>query len=1274
MAARVDGFHGIKRFRVEGALGEGGMGVVHRALDVDRGEVVALKTMTRLDPVALLRFKREFRALADISHPNVVQLYELFSEGDLWFFTMELVDGRDFLSWVYSSLSIPPPPHEGSRQSALEPRADTPIPTLVSPGESLREVVLESAPPPAEEALPPRSRAAAPAQFGIRDVPRLRNALRQLVAGVSAIHAAGKLHRDIKPSNVMVTPTGRVVLLDFGVVGEYHVSRTSLGPDEPFVGTPEYMSPEQAALHAASPASDWYAVGVVLFEALTRRIPFEGETRHMLLAKQQPLKVRPADMAVGIPPDLDQLCVDLLSVDPLARPNGDDILRRLEGDQTPAPMSRPIEAPFVGRRRQLDELCAAFETSRGGPPVVAFLEGRSGMGKSALASRFLGDLASRPDVLVLSGRCYERESVPFKAIDQVVDELSRWLARLPEDEAFAFVPPGIHALAHLFPVLRNVRVVGDATDRDADALDRLELRRRAFAALKDLLSAVAARHAVVIHVDDLQWGDADSVQLLEALLSAPSPRPLMLVCSHRTDLAASGHAVPAMRRACEGLGAGCDLREIEVGELSLSDAHQLARALVEDGDVATAAIIAAEANGSPLFVAELARWARERRGMTGPGGRGGAAITLEQVILDRVSQLSTEARGLLKTISLARGPVEHAVAEQAAGLGGRRRAAAIALRGARLVTTRGLGDDDVIETAHDRIRETVAASLGVEERRLGHLALARALAGSQRSDPQAAFEHFRAGGDEESARRHAIEAAETADRALAFLRAADLYRAAIDLGAGPPDVVYAKLADALANAGRGSDAADAYTEAASHAPADVAHHLRRTAADHYLKSGRDERGIEVLRGVLDDVGLRYPESTEVAFASLLWHEARIRISSLVRRVRRPHSVSPRDLARVDAAFTAATGLASSDVVRSADFGTRALLLALEAGEPVRLCRALAIAAWNAAALGESGSRRAADLVRASEHVAAQVDDPHSRALAMLASGSRHFFLGEWRIASEKLTAADEIFRTRCHGVAWELTNTQAYRCNLLIFLGELREAALRVPAILEEARTRSDRFALVRLTYPACIGLIVANDVEAARRVTRLAEEGPGFAVGQWGAFISACSVDRYRGDVHGAWERVERVSPALESSGLLRSALVRICSAYERGLSAIAAAAAGVDRSRALRAADHYVRLLGREKLLYGRAMGHLVRAGLCAVKDEPGGALRALERAIPMLDEADWGYLAACARHRRGQLLGGSGGRALIARSRAFFDAQAVKDVDQCLAMSAPGFGNIS
>jgi serine/threonine protein kinase len=268
MLGVIDGFRGTARFIIEGRLGEGGMGVVHRARDVERGEVVALKTMTRLDAAALLRFKREFRALADITHENVVQLYELFSESDQWFFTMELVDGCDLLTWVHSSLSMPPPPLHDTRPNG-DPVSGEQA-TMLAPTEFYERMLapLAAATPGAGPGQGPGPGVGAGsagshatpqprARFAVRDVSRLRTALRQFASGVAAIHARGKLHRDLKPSNVMVTRAGRVVILDFGVVGEYHPDDKSTHPDDILVGTPAYMAPEQAAFQPATPASDW---------------------------------------------------------------------------------------------------------------------------------------------------------------------------------------------------------------------------------------------------------------------------------------------------------------------------------------------------------------------------------------------------------------------------------------------------------------------------------------------------------------------------------------------------------------------------------------------------------------------------------------------------------------------------------------------------------------------------------------------------------------------------------------------------------------------------------------------------------------------------------------------------------------------------------------------------------------------------------------------------------------------------------------------------------
>jgi hypothetical protein len=225
---------------------------------------------------------------------------------------------------------------------------------------------------------------------------------------------------------------------------------------------------------------------------------------------------------------------------------------------------------------------------------------------------------------------------------------------------------------------------------------------------------------------------------------------------------------------------------------------------------------------------------------------------------------------------------------------------------------------------------------------------------------------------------------------------------------------------------------------------------------------------------------------------------------------------------------------------------------------------------------------------------------------------------------------------------------------------------------MDEARGREDRFAIMHLVYPTCISRIVEDDVEGAAEVVSAGAGGDleHFTAGVWGTFISACSLDRYRGECASAWHRVQAESPRLERSMLWRSAMVRIFSSYERGLSALAAASQGHDRRDALRAVDRWSKELAHEKLRYAPALGALLRAGASSVRGDRSDALEALDVAIPRLDSADLGYLAACARHRKGELTGGAFGRELIEESTTFFANQGIRRAERCLAMSAPGF----
>ncbi|MCA9178843.1 MAG: serine/threonine protein kinase [Planctomycetales bacterium] len=226
-------------YRIEAKLGQGGMGVVYRARHAESDEVYALKLLPRVDADRLYRFKREFRALQGVHHLNLVGLHSLVEFDHQWFFTMDLVeDAQSFIEYV-------------------RPK-------------------------------------------GKLDVSRLRNALAQLVEGVQTLHKHSVLHRDLKPSNVMVDRPGRVILLDFGLVTEMARRDQTLSADS-VSGTPAYLAPESAANSEETFACDWYAVGVMLYEALSGQWPYRGSIVQILLEKQT-RDAPPLDSTVDAPP------------------------------------------------------------------------------------------------------------------------------------------------------------------------------------------------------------------------------------------------------------------------------------------------------------------------------------------------------------------------------------------------------------------------------------------------------------------------------------------------------------------------------------------------------------------------------------------------------------------------------------------------------------------------------------------------------------------------------------------------------------------------------------------------------------------------------------------------------------------------------------------------------------------------------------------------------------------------------------------------------------
>ena len=791
----LDDFQGSERFAVRRRLGAGGMGVVYEAFDQERRQKVALKTILHLDASTLYRFKNEFRNVAELSHPNLVRLYELFSDGGVWFYTMELVSGVEFLEFVCPGVALPAddpltqqgdsldpelPPTSRADQvtgsvsteigsSFMESPATKPVSTVAAldaestdaglssstetsfdfsmgtPRSGIANGVELASTAPIDEPIAPASIAAgrSPAARAPHMV-RLKAALRQIAEVLAELHAQGRLHRDIKPSNVLVTRRGRVVLLDFGLSTVIQSRAHENTTDGKILGTVSYMAPEQAAGKELTPAADWYSLGVMLYRALTGRLPFSGNKIEVLMAKQSSEPPAPSTIAEGVPADLDTLCVDLLRKNPADRPTGEEVLRRLGSPPTGGARLGSQARPFVGRSAQLACLRESFEVLTEGKTVAAFVFGRSGVGKSACVQRFLDELADRGEAVVLSGRCYEQESVAYKALDTLIDALSRFLKRLGRLEADALMPRDVAALARVFPVLRRVEAVAEAPQRGAEIPDQQELRRRAFAALREMLVRIGDRRPLVLSIDDLQWGDLDSAALLTDLLRPPEPPVLMLLCSYRGEDTAGSACLRTILEAAQSVPVLRERREVLIQPLTINEGRALAMALIGQDDSAAqivAEMIVREAGGSPYFVYELVQYLKEG-GDLGDSLANSSEISLDTVLWRRIVRLPAEARELLEVLALAGQPLRQAVACRAAGQGADGFASLALLRANHLIRGTGPGMLDDVETYHDRIRETVVGRLDPESRKRWHVGLSRELEAGGDADPEALAVHF----------------------------------------------------------------------------------------------------------------------------------------------------------------------------------------------------------------------------------------------------------------------------------------------------------------------------------------------------------------------------------------------------------------------------------------------------------------------------------------------------------------------------------------------------
>lgn len=1211
-------FRGTERFEVLRRLGAGAMGAVDAAHDRHWQQEVAIKTLHHVNPLANERIKQEFRVLADLVHPNLVQLYELFDSNGRHFFTLELIEGLDFVTYCRSGA-----PAERSARPNTDP---------------------------------------------------LRDGLRQLAQGLMFLHRSDRLHCDIKSSNVLVTGSGRVVILDFGLArwSGWAKNRVSSG----LRGTPPYLAPELLAGRPATMAVDWYAVGVLLYVALTGEQPF-GKTAAEIMKAKRTGKVPQAPLALDpqIPSDLSQLCLELLEPDPYHRASGTDVLQVTGGTATiPLGADLPFQtASFIGRRAERDRLWAALRRVEAGRPAGVLVLGSSGVGKTALMRQLEQELTGHDGVLVLSARCYQGESLPYKALDATIQSLCRHLQQEPPQQVARLLPDDLPALVQMFPALGRLEPVAQRYCDATGSNDRQALRWRAFRALRQLLARVAEEYRVVLLMDDLHWGDPDSGELMGELFAGPSiPRLLLVACS-RSGVDETSPCVTALgsQRCRSALG----LEELRLENLSSAEARELAaQQFVEQarGAPERAELLARHSKGNPFLLLELARSAAEMSESRLPDAG-------EHLVRSRVAQLPEEPRRLVQTIAIAGHPLQALDACRAARLQGDRQKVLGRLRAERLIRTHGQADGYLVEPYHDQIREGLTAAMPQATRQQYHLQLAQTLEATDEPNPEHLARHYSGANRPDRASRYWMLAAERSAEALAFDDAAGMYRMALATRDRDPDKeseLRQNLADSLAGAGRGAEAAEEYLRAERCVADQEKHRLRRLASEQYLKAGHVEKGYTVLLPLLAQRGLRLPKSPLAKFMMGLALDVALRLRGLAFQERRAEEVPAGALERLELCWITALAASVHDYRQGIAVQKLHLLESLRWGEPRQVGVGLALEAYFLAGGSPGAVRRAQKLLQRAESLAHDSGDERVRLYAFFIGGLEAVMQGRWRESAETCDQTRDLLKNS-HQRYWYETNcTDHCQAIAWFYRGEFRALSQRVPQLLTEALQRGDRFATHWFRIGCCnAAWLVSDHPERARQeLDHMIRDFPPqrYSLDHFLLALAELNLRLYCGAGREAWDHLQVAWEEVRKSGTMAMRFFRVQMLALRASCALAALGSGLDDRKLLRRARRDARKLESETLHWAKPMAQLIRAQVALRCNDIPSALEQLRYAADGFQHHEMDFHAAAAQYRLGNLLGGEEGETLLHAAHTFTQKQTIRNPKRMLGMATPGFGH--
>jgi hypothetical protein len=860
------------------------------------------------------------------------------------------------------------------------------------------------------------------------------------------------------------------------------------------------------------------------------------------------------------------------------------------------------------------------------------------------------------NTLVLSGRCHERESVPFKGIDGAIEKLLDYLKECAASELEVLIPDGVSHIARVFPAFG---ALFDASlDSANTAVTPFELRRHAFARLRTLLTRIARRTPIVIAIDDMQFADAETWSLIDHLMREPHPPPLLIVLFMRPSQSLEEAEIRRLT----------NVEFLRLEPLSPEASRTLAeRLLLSIGrdDAELAREIAGESEGHPLFIREIVRYAGEHEDLDLHSD------LLDEALSARFERLSAAALRVLQLLSTAGIPMKHTTMAVAADIElDRYLRLVFELRSFHLVQMTGADPDDTLTHDHDRVRVTLLSQMDIASEQGLHLQLANALqvTGEAARVPEITAHHLMVGGRPREASAFWLDAAEQSMESLAFESASARYQAALKTGVYKGEErlrILLRLAEASVNSGRGAEAAHSFLEVAD-ATLDRTMRIRcrYQAAEQLLISGHIDQGRSVLDEVLTIIDVRLPKSRIGVIWSLLWRRAWLRLRGYRWRERPASELSEYELLKVDIKRTTGRALGMVEPVAAAALQCRALLRALRVGEPGRLGWCLAFEAAFLGSANTQGIERGRALLGKAEKLSQSADDKPLQAWIHTCGGILDCMAGHYREADTCLLEAARRF-DRFAGYAWEQNTLRVFRLLNLRFMGEFHEMRALRDQYLPDAIDRGDLHAETTIRRLSAIMWLALDDPDAARNDLDAATwntTSEDLQLQDWYEMRARTEIALYERKSPEQLEQALDELAQIDRSNLIRVQVTRIEQRFLRGRVLLALMP---EHSREnLRLA----RLLESEGCISGELAAAFLRAGCAAGQDDAAGATHWLRRAEQLARTAGAEWLQQIAILCQGKLADDPQNTRSIESSLSWMQAHGIQAPEKLSAFVLP------